>query len=185
MGGKKSKLSPEMLTQLKQCTAFTEQELQIWYKGFIRDCPNGQMTQKKFEKVYKNFFPGGDASRFASHVFRTFDKDGSDNIDFREFICGLSITCHGSMDDKLRWAFHMYDIDNSGSITSDELCEIIKSIYRMMGEEDIDLSADNSPEKVSERLFQTMDIDGDGEITMDEFIKSTKDDPTLLKLLQQ
>ena len=116
---------------------------------------------------------------------RTFDKDGDQSIDFREFICGLSITCHGTREDKLRWAFNMYDIDKSGTITEDELTEIIRSIYNMMSENDNALEEEDSPERLAERLFLQMDEDGDGEITIDEFVGAAKNDATILKLLQQ
>ena len=190
MGKKSSKLAPESLVQLRRCTAFSDEELQTWYKGFMKDCPSGRMTKKEFEQIYRNFFKEGDASRFASHVFRTFDKNGDESIDFREFICGLSITCHGSKEDKLRWAFNMYDIDNSGTITEDELTEIIRSIYKMMGDEDYEeqkksLDDEDTPEKLAERLFLQMDEDGDGEVTLEEFVEAAKDDATILKLLQQ
>lgn len=146
------------------------------------------MTRKEFEQIYKNFFKEGDATRFATHVFRTFDKDGNGSIDFREFICGLSITCHGTKEDKLRWAFNMYDIDGSGTITEDELVEIIKSIYNMMtGTEEgrKEAEAQEPPEVLAAQLFQRMDEDGDGEVTIEEFVEAAKDDPTILKLLQQ
>lgn len=185
MGKKNSKIPPETLSQLRQCTAFSDVELGKWYKGFMKDCPAGRMTKKEFENIYKNFFKEGDASKFASHVFRTFDKNGDQSIDFREFICGLSITCHGSREDKLRWAFNMYDIDKSGTITEDELTEIIRSIYNMMQEGDEQLAEEECPERLAERLFLQMDEDGDGEVTIDEFVSAAKDDATILKLLQQ
>ena len=187
MGKKNSKIPPETLAQLRQCTAFTDVELGKWYKGFRKDCPSGKMTKKEFESIYNNFFKDGDASKFASHVFRTFDKNGDQSIDFREFICGLSITCHGRREDKLRWAFNMYDIDKSGTITEDELTEIIRAISNMMsaGCEDGIMNEDDTPEKLAERLFLQMDEDGDGEVTIEEFVTAAKGNATILRLLQQ
>jgi Ca2+-binding EF-hand superfamily protein len=92
------------------------------------------LTKEEFQKIYKQFFPFGDPSSFADYVFNVFDADKSGTIDFKEFICALSVTSRGKMEDKLDWAFQLYDIDGDGKISYEEMLAIVEAIYKMVCE---------------------------------------------------
>ena len=53
----------------------SEKEIKQWHKGFLKDCPNGLLTEQGFIKIYTQFFPNGDPTKFASLVFRVFDEN--------------------------------------------------------------------------------------------------------------
>ncbi|KAJ4317267.1 Calcium-binding protein NCS-1 [Neodidymelliopsis sp. IMI 364377] len=178
-----SKLSQQELADLQKATHFDKKELQQWYKGFLKDCPSGMLTKEEFQKIYKQFFPFGDPSSFADYVFNVFDADKSGTIDFKEFICALSVTSRGKMEDKLDWAFQLYDIDGDGKISYEEMLAIVEAIYKMVGSM-VKLPEDeDTPEKRVRKIFRMMDKDENGSLDMAEFKEGSKRDETIVSAL--
>jgi len=184
MGKNNSKLSPEDIRQLSQITEFQDGEILKWYSGFMKDCPNGKMRRTQFEEIYCNYFPDGDATKFARHVFRTFDTNVDGHIDFREFMVGLSVTKHGSQDQRLRWAFNMYDLDGNGWITHSEMLDILKAIFKMADNNVRLPRSENTPEKLCYKIFSQMDLNHDGKITLDEFLVGARECETFIRLFE-
>lgn len=222
---RQSKLSPTQLDELQRATHFDKKELQQWYKGafrlssmtwyssdksgtdcailgFLKDCPSGTLTKEEFQKIYRQFFPFGDPSSFANYVFRVFDSDNSGMIDFKEFICALSVTSRGKMEDKLDWAFQLYDIDGDGKITYDEMLAIVEAIYKMVSYwiccaileltnemhtqvgSMVKLPEDeDTPEKRVRKIFRMMDKDENGSLDIEEFKEGSKRDETIVSAL--
>ncbi|KAK7567627.1 hypothetical protein IWX49DRAFT_583624 [Phyllosticta citricarpa] len=195
-----SKLTQQELTDLQKATHFDKKELQQWYKGFLKDCPSGMLTKEEFQKIYRQFFPFGDPSSFADYVFNVFDADKSGSIDFKEFICALSVTSRGKMEDKLDWAFQLYDIDGDGKISYDEMLAIVEAIYKMVSSAQdcrmahcslkmqvgsmVKLPEDeDTPEKRVRKIFRMMDKDENGSLDMAEFKEGSKRDETIVSAL--
>jgi hypothetical protein len=56
-----------------------------------------------------------------------FDEDGGGSVDFQEFVSGLSaFSSKGNKEEKLRFAFRVYDIDRDGYISNGELFIVLK-----------------------------------------------------------
>ncbi|XP_028968404.1 frequenin-1 [Galendromus occidentalis] len=187
MGKKNSKLKKEVIKELVNDTyceltvCFTEKEIRQWHKGFVKDCPSGHLTEQGFLRIYKLFFPKGDPSKFTSLIFRVFDENKDGAIEFEEFIRALSVTSRGNVEEKLDWAFRLYDVDSDGYITREEMYNIVDAIYQMLGSQAN--SDEESPRERVDKIFEQLDKNHDNQLTLDEFKEGSRQDPKIVQAL--
>ena len=193
MGNTDGKLKSKELETLRIDTEFTDNELKEWYqwyRGILLDMPNGRMDVEEFKKIYNRMFPSGVDDKYAEHVFRSFDKNKDGQIDFREFVISLSITSRGMLEQKLQWAFKVYDIDEDGYITRKEMLEIVKAIFKMSRQNSLSNSLSVSedvatPEERVDDIIKQLDANMDGKLSEKEFIDGSKNNPDIASKLIQ
>ena len=98
-------------------------------------------------------------------VISVFDKNKDGNISFYEFVTGISkLSEAGSEDDKMRFLFSIYDIENDGFISNGELFKVLKM---MVGNNLTDVQL----QQLVDRTIIKADEDYDGKISYEEFCK--------------
>eukprot|EP00094_Tigriopus_californicus_P000624 TCALIF_00606-PA protein Name:"Similar to ncs-2 Neuronal calcium sensor 2 (Caenorhabditis elegans)" AED:0.38 eAED:0.38 QI:0/0.5/0/0.66/1/1/3/0/607 len=172
-------LRPHDMKYCIEKTNFTEEQIIDWFKRFKRDCPDGKLTRDNLRSLFRQAFPDGQAERFTKHVMRIFDSDGNDFLDFKEFLMAMDIATCDTEESKLAWAFKLFDYDNSGCIDVGEMIAIMETLDSLEGNkikkkviiDDMGLPDPVlSPEERAHDLFEALDKDGNGVLTMEEFI---------------
>ncbi|XP_048378602.2 calcineurin B homologous protein 2 isoform X2 [Stegostoma tigrinum] len=135
----------------------------------------GSLSREDFQQIGELAVnPLGD------RIINAFFPDGKQTLDFRSFIRILA--CFrptvknkfadpnapepiNSRNNKLQFAFQLYDLDRDGKISREELIQVL----RMMLEAQV---TDDQLESITDRTIQEADLDGDGAISFEEFRKS-------------
>jgi len=121
------------LQELLKITKFTKQEIKMMYRGFKQECPNGTVNEDTFKEIYENFFPYGNATSYAHHVFKAFDVSSCGAISFKDMLVSLSTLLHGTLQEKIAWTFRVYDLNGDGVITKTEMGNVVVAVYELMG----------------------------------------------------
>jgi len=96
-------------------------------------------------------------------VIDIFDTDGNGEVDFKEFIQGISqFSVKGDKETKLRFAFKIYDMDRDGYISNGELFQVLKM---MVGNN----LKDTQLQQIVDKTILFHDKDMDGRISFEEF----------------
>ncbi|CAL0302534.1 unnamed protein product [Lupinus luteus] len=88
------------------------------------------------------------------------DANGNVTIDFREFLNLMAGKMRNTdSEEDLKEAFHVFDKDQNGFISAAELHHVITNLGEKLTDEEVD------------EMIREADVDGDGQINYDEFVK--------------
>ncbi|XP_067429290.1 guanylyl cyclase-activating protein 2-like [Thunnus thynnus] len=147
--------------------------IQDLYKSFIVECPSGSLYLHEFKRMF-GVQNGTPEAQYMDIIFRAFDMNHDNTMDFMEYVAALHLVLRGKLEDKLRWSFKVFDNDNNGRLDREELRKIVKIIYKIKKGSEESGIGNLTSEQVCDRIFQEVDVNSDGQITLEEFIEGVQ-----------
>ncbi|KDE04435.1 hypothetical protein MVLG_05150 [Microbotryum lychnidis-dioicae p1A1 Lamole] len=114
----------QLLEEMEKNSNFSAPEIQRLKKRFMKLDKDGSGSIDKDEFLQ---IPQIANNPLASRMIAIFDEDGGGTVDFQEFVAGLSaFSSRGEREEKLKFAFKVYDMDRDGYISNGELFLVLK-----------------------------------------------------------
>jgi len=155
-----NKMGNEASLPMEMATNFDAEEIKRLGKRFKKlDLDNsGSLSVDEFMSL-----PELQQNPLVQRVIDIFDEDQNGEVDFKEFIQGVSqFSVKGDKSSKLRFAFKIYDMDNDGYISNGELFQVLKM---MVGSN----LKDTQLQQIVDKTILFADKDEDGKINFEEF----------------
>eukprot|EP00033_Pygsuia_biforma_P001362 GCRY01001543.1.p1 GENE.GCRY01001543.1~~GCRY01001543.1.p1 ORF type:complete len:178 (+),score=24.50 GCRY01001543.1:205-738(+) len=160
MGADASKYSQSEIEDLQNLTKFSQGELKRLFRRFqkLDKDGSGTITVDEFNDI-----PDLQMNPLLTRVISIFDTNKDSQVEFSEFIQALSIfTNQSSEEEKLKFAFKVYDMDDDGFISNGELFQVLKM---MVGSNLSDVQL----QQIVDKSILEGDSDHDGKISFEEF----------------
>ncbi|KAK3725495.1 Calcineurin subunit B [Vermiconidia calcicola] len=152
----------QMLENIVSGSNFNRDEVDRLRKRFMKLDKDNSGTIERDEFLS---LPQISSNPLATRMIAIFDEDGGGDVDFQEFVSGLSaFSSKGNKEEKLRFAFRVYDIDRDGYISNGELFIVLKM---MVGSN----LKDQQLQQIVDKTIMEADDDRDGKISFEEFTK--------------
>ncbi|KAK9416546.1 putative Calcineurin subunit B [Seiridium unicorne] len=151
-----------VLDNIVQGSNFDREEVDRLRKRFMKLDKDNSGTIERDEFLS---LPQISSNPLATRMIAIFDEDGGGDVDFQEFVSGLSaFSSKGNKEQKLHFAFKVYDIDRDGYISNGELFIVLKM---MVGSN----LKDQQLQQIVDKTIMEADLDKDGKISFEEFTK--------------
>lgn len=123
-------LTKSEMDQLLAATHYTKEEVNQLHGQFIAEVPSGVIPRSQFA-IYALILGVTDPI-MADLLFNAFDLNGDGMISCQEFIRSMSTMTRGTNDEKIQFAFRMYDTERVGYLTREGVHFYLTSIGKLV-----------------------------------------------------
>ena len=166
-------------------TYLSQDDLKFLVDHTHYDEPQIEELYKAFRNVYGSNYMILDMEKdkLSEHISRALDPAKRGCINFKEYSLALHAFTAGTMDERIKRVFRIFDINGNKVIDMEELTKIIQSVYSELGHAD-----ESSPMTAEERarlIMGFMDSNYDGQIREEDFMRSILQNMALMNKLQR
>jgi len=156
--------SPKQNSSNSKCEGLTQKEIKEFKEAFTLFDKDGDGRITTYELASVMHFLGSKPSQEQiEEMIDQVDIDGNGTVEFEEFLKMMSKNPIKSLpkteDEEMREAFKVFDRDNNGFIDAEELRFTMNNLGQPLSDDDV------------KAMIKEADIDGDGRINYEEFIK--------------
>ncbi|XP_065363670.1 calaxin [Calliphora vicina] len=200
------KINPKLLEQLRKKTRFNKDELDALcriYRKLVSNCqyatktlasgPSGAAIAKPqtqegidrivFRELLHSTFDIVTEEILMERIFCSWDK-AHEGLPLRleGWLVGLSVFLRGSPSERAAFCFRVYDLNGDGFITKDEMFTLLRNcLIKQPQDED----PDEGVKDLVEIVLRKFDLDKDGKVSLDDFMRTVAAQPLLIEAFGQ
>nr|XP_013099272.1 unnamed protein product [Stomoxys calcitrans] len=200
-----AKINPKLLESLKKKTRFTKDEIEALFRIYRKLVSNNQYAAKSlasgpagaiakpqtqegidrivFRELLHSTFDIVTEEILMERIFCSWDKAHEGlPIRLEGWLIGLSIFLRGNPIERAAFCFRVYDLNNDGFITKDEMFTLLRNcLIKQPQDED----PDEGVKDLVEIVLKKFDIDKDGKVSLEDFMATVAAQPLLIEAFGQ
>jgi len=159
----------------------TVEDINQWYSRFIHCYPHGYLSEKQFLIYYQQLHDEYNLKLIPliKQLFKIFDLNNDQKLDFYEFILFNVLINDGSIDEKIKLIFNLYNKEKEKYFSRYQIKEFLRNMFDLF---DIPSSKLNIIQ-IIDFIYQKNNLKKDQKINWKQFTQDIMNDQALYEQL--
>jgi Ca2+-binding EF-hand superfamily protein len=173
---RRRKLEATLVKALARRTHFSQQEVEGLLNMFRFHAKGNTINRFQFRCFLMDRF-GITEDIIMDRMFTFFDTTRDDEITREEWVISLNIVLKGTLEEQIAYTFFIYDINQDGVISEDEMRSFLRRALFLHGPPE---EAEDGVKDLVQMTRRKLDEDKDDMVSFQDFAVSVRRDPTMM-----